>query len=228
MSGAAFHIILLSMLKFERELYKQGSSLIAGIDEVGRGPLAGPVITAAVILPPILRKNKSNEPLLELNDSKKLTPQKRNYLYNIIIEKAIGIGIGIVDEKTIDKINILQATYLAMRKALFDLVPCPDHILVDAVVIPQISIPQTSIIKGDSKSLSIAAASIIAKVTRDNWMDQLHDYYPQYNFNSHKGYGTGEHWEALDKYGPCPIHRLSFAGVKPQSAIQGNLFQNIN
>lgn len=191
------------MYSFEREYAQAG--LIAGIDEVGRGPLAGPVLTCSVILP-------SDHMILYLNDSKKLSEKKRNELYDIILSEAISCGIGMEQPETIDDINILQATFKAMRTAVGKLDPAPDLLLVDAVHIPDLSVKQISIIKGDAKSASIAAASIIAKVTRDRMMVEYDALYPEYGFARNKGYGTAEHIEALKKYGPCPIHRKSFIG----------------
>ncbi len=201
------------MLTYERQAYLEGFELLAGIDEVGRGPLAGPVVAAAVILPPDINDETVRKELSGIKDSKKLSPPQRRRAYHLIQKKAIGIGIGVVDEKTIDEINILQATYRAMRQALANLTPCPGYLLIDGIHIPGINLPQHAIKKGDSLSLSIAAASIIAKVTRDDWMEQLHELYPAYNFASHKGYGTREHLKAIEKHGPCPIHRRSFRGV---------------
>lgn len=176
---------------------------IAGIDEVGRGPFAGPVVTAAVILP-----KDFMQPYI--NDSKKLSEEMREKLFDIIMENAIGVGIGIVQSDRIDEINILQATYEAMRQAVETLAVKPQQLLVDAVHIPGINIPQASIVKGDEKSISIAAASIIAKVTRDRMMIGYDELFPGYQFAKNKGYGTSEHIEALKKIGPCPIHRRSF------------------
>ena len=176
---------------------------ICGVDEAGRGPFAGPVVAGAVILDP-------GKEILYLNDSKKLSEKKREELYEEIMEKAISVGVGMVDNKVIDEINILQATYLAMQKAIAALDPQPDFILADAVTIPGITIPQTGIIKGDAKSVSIAAGSIIAKVTRDRLCLEYDRLYPEYGFASHKGYGTAAHREAIRKYGPLDIHRRSF------------------
>ena len=176
---------------------------ICGIDEAGRGPFAGPVVAGAVILDP-------SKEILYLNESKKLSEKKREELYDVIMENAISVGVGIVDSRTIDEINILQATYLAMRKAIAELDPQPDYILADAVHIPGIDIPQEGIIKGDAKSISIAAGSIIAKVTRDRMMYEYDKQYPEYGFASHKGYGTAAHIEAIKKYGPLDIHRRTF------------------
>ncbi|MCF0127721.1 MAG: ribonuclease HII [Pseudobutyrivibrio sp.] len=190
--------------EFEHK-YEQTYPNIAGIDEVGRGPLAGPVVTAAVILP------KDCE-ILYINDSKKLSAKKREELYEEIMEKAVAVGIGMSSEARIDEINILQATYEAMRQAISELSVAPDLLLNDAVTIPGVDIKQVGIIKGDAKSISIGAASIIAKVTRDRMMEEYDKIYPEYGFAANKGYGTAEHIEALKKFGPCPIHRRSFIG----------------
>lgn len=176
---------------------------ICGVDEAGRGPFAGPVVAGAVILDP-------EKEILYLNDSKKLSEKKREALYDEIMEKAISVGVGIVDNHVIDEINILQATYLAMRQAIAALDPQPDMILADAVTIPEMIIPQVGIIKGDAKSVSIAAGSIIAKVTRDRLCLEYDKLYPEYGFASHKGYGTAAHIEAIRKYGPLDIHRRTF------------------
>lgn len=176
---------------------------ICGIDEVGRGPLAGPVVAGAVILP-------KDCDILYLNDSKQLSAAKREELYEIIYEKAISVGIGMADVETIDRINILQATYVAMRAAINNLSVTPELLLNDAVTIPQVSINQVPIVKGDEKSISIAAASIVAKVTRDRLMASYGDIYPGYHFERNKGYGSAEHIDALKKIGASPIHRQSF------------------
>ena len=176
---------------------------ICGIDEVGRGPLAGPVVAGAVILP-------KDCDILYINDSKKLTAAKREELYDEIMEKAVAAGIGMVSPQRIDEINILQATYEAMREAVRKLSVYPQILLNDAVMIPQMEIPQVPIVKGDAQSLSIAAASVIAKVTRDRLMREYDKALPQYGFAGHKGYGTAAHIEAIRKYGPSPIHRQSF------------------
>lgn len=178
-------------------------SYICGIDEVGRGPLAGPVVAGAVILP-------KNCNILYLNDSKQLTEKKREELYEEIMEKAVSTGLGFVSPERIDEINILQATYEAMREAVGKLRPAPDILLNDAVTIPGISVKQVPIIKGDAKSVSIAAASIIAKVTRDRLMVQYDSVFPEYGFAANKGYGAKAHIDALKKFGPTPIHRRSF------------------
>jgi len=176
---------------------------IAGIDEVGRGPLSGPVVTAAVVLPKDVQ-------ILYINDSKKLSEEKREALYSEIMDKALAIGIGMAHPNVIDEINILNATYKAMQIAIGNLDIKPDILLVDAVKIPDIDIPQEGIIKGDEKSISIAAASIIAKVTRDRMMQGYDELYPEYYFAKNKGYGTSEHIQALLEHGPSPIHRHSF------------------
>ena len=187
----------------ENARYSDGIQTICGVDEAGRGPLAGPVYAAAVILPRGLVIDG-------LNDSKKLTEKKRAELFDVIKARALAWGIGSADEKEIDGINILQATFLAMQKAIAALNPQPDFILADAVTIPKILIPQEGIIKGDAKSVSIAAGSIIAKVSRDRIMYEYDRLYPEYGFASHKGYGTKAHIEAIKKYGMLNIHRRSF------------------
>lgn len=188
---------------YENQLIKSGQETIAGIDEAGRGPLAGPVVAAAVILP-------YNTFIEGINDSKKISIKKREVLFRTIQKKALGIGIGIVDNKTIDRVNILNATKKAMLQAIKNLPISPQHLLIDAVELADTNIKQTSIIQGDSKSISIAAASIIAKVTRDRIMDQYHDRYPQYGFIKHKGYGTKEHYHHIQCHGLTAIHRKSF------------------
>lgn len=190
-----------AMMAYEKEY--AGYGYICGIDEVGRGPLAGPVVAGAVILP-------KDCDILYLNDSKQLSGKKREELYDIIMEKAVATGLGYVSPERIDEINILQATYEAMREAIQKLAVPPDILLNDAVTIPQITIRQVPIIKGDAKSISIAAASIIAKVTRDRLMEQYDEVMPEYGFASNKGYGAATHIEALKKYGPSPIHRKTF------------------
>ena len=189
------------MRVYERQYRERGT--LCGIDEVGRGPLAGPVVAGAVILP-------EDCEILYLNDSKKLSEKKRELLYDEIMEKAIAVGIGAVSPERIDEINILQATYEAMRIAISRLSVRPDLLLNDAVTIPQVDIPQVPIIKGDAKSVSIAAASIIAKVTRDRLMREYDELMPEYGFASHKGYGSKAHIAAIQKYGPSPIHRKTF------------------
>ena len=202
---------LLALYDFEREAWAQGLELVAGVDEAGRGPLAGPVSVAAVILPHELE-------LPHLNDSKKLSPERREELFAEIQEKALVIGTSLVDAKTIDRVNIYQATINGMYEAIFALQPEPQQVLIDAVKLEALTMPSRSIIKGDAKSASIAAASIIAKVKRDRLMDEYDREYPEYGFAKHKGYGTAQHLEAHRKYGPCPIHRLSFEPIRSMVA----------
>jgi ribonuclease HII len=194
---------LYEISQFENSCYDSGMKYVAGIDEVGRGPLAGPVVTAAVILP-------KDCMIFGINDSKKLSAKKREELYDVIMREAVAVGIGIEDNDVIDNINILQATYSAMRKAVAQLRVKPDMLLVDAVTIPCIDIPQTAIIKGDAKSISIGAASIVAKVTRDRMMKELAKEYPFYDFENNVGYGTARHIDGIKRYGLCKIHRRSF------------------
>lgn len=197
---------LSEMTLFERALSSYGYRWICGLDEVGRGPLAGPVVTAAVILP-------SGFSVAGIRDSKQLTEKQRERLYDKITQEAISIGIGMIDHTVIDEINILQATYLAMKSSLKNLHVQPDYLLIDALTLPDTAIPQKGIIRGDNLSITIAAASIIAKVTRDHLMEEFHREFPEYNFLSHKGYGTEEHLRNLRTYGPCRIHRRTFRGV---------------
>ncbi len=191
------------MKETENRLFGEGYRYIAGVDEAGRGPLAGPVYAAAVILPPDIR-------LDGINDSKKLSPKKREELFDEITEKAIGYSIFSVDEKTIDEINILRATYMAMNGAVNSLFPKPDYVIIDGNSIRDMLIPHETIVKGDAKSISIAAASILAKVARDRYITEMAELYPEYGFEKHKGYGTKEHTEAILKYGASPIHRKTF------------------
>lgn len=206
-------------LKEEKRLFANGYKLIGGIDEVGRGPLAGPVVAACVVMPSgFAIKDKK---LLGVKDSKKLSEKKREELFDIIMEAFPAIGIGLCDHNTIDRINILEATFLAMKKSLGDLKEKPDCILVDGKFkIPNLSLAQKTIIKGDSLVFLIAAASIIAKVTRDRMMKEADEKYPQYGFAQHKGYGTKFHMEALKVYGACAIHRKSFGPVARQLKIK--------
>ena len=190
-----------NLKKYEKEY--DTYTYICGIDEVGRGPLAGPVVAGAVILP-------KDCGILYINDSKKLSAAKREELYDVIMREAVSVGIGMRSPERIDEINILQATYEAMREAVSKLEVVPQLLLNDAVTIPQITIPQVPIIKGDAKSVSIAAASIVAKVTRDRMMEEYDKVFPEYGFASNKGYGSAEHIAALKKYGPTPIHRRTF------------------
>ena len=194
------------MLAYEKELYTQGIQLIAGVDEVGRGPLAGPVVAAAVILPEDCK-------ISGLNDSKKIPKSKHKEIYEAVLQNAIAIGIGIKDNQVIDQVNIYEATKLAMMEAIGQLEPQPQHLLIDAMKL-DLPIPQTSIIKGDANSLSIAAASIVAKVTRDQMMEEFDCEYPGYDFTQNAGYGTANHLTGLDKLGVTPIHRRSFEPVK--------------
>lgn len=188
---------------YEREAFADGVKLVCGVDEAGRGPLAGPVCAAAVILPPELV-------IPGLNDSKKLTDKKRRELYDVITAEAVSYGIAFASEKEIDEINILQATFLAMARAMEKLTPQPELALIDGNRAKDFGLPVRTIVKGDSLSASIAAASILAKVTRDRLMEQYDAVYPQYGFAVHKGYGTKRHYEALREFGPSPIHRMTF------------------
>jgi len=192
-------------LEFENQLWDIGQ-IPAGVDEAGRGPLAGPVVAASVIL------SKEN-PIDGLNDSKVLTPQKRSLLYDIISEKSVSFAVGIIENDVIDQINILQSTIKAMESSILGLTIKPDLVYIDGNRPTTLEIRQQTIVKGDTKCQSIAAASIIAKVTRDRIMEKLHEIYPQYGFLKHKGYPTIAHYEAIKMYGPSPVHRLSFKGV---------------
>ena len=194
------------MLAYEKELYTQGIHLIAGVDEVGRGPLAGPVVAAAVILPKACK-------IPGLNDSKKIPKSKHKEIYEAVLQNAVAIGIGVKDNQVIDQVNIYEATKLAMMEAIGQLEPQPQHLLIDAMKL-DLPIPQTSIIKGDANSLSIAAASIVAKVTRDQMMEEFDREYPGYDFAQNAGYGTAKHLAGLDKLGVTPIHRRSFEPIK--------------
>lgn len=194
------------MLAYEKECYALGMELIAGVDEVGRGPLAGPVVAAAVILPKACK-------IPGLNDSKKIPKSKHKEIYEAVLQNAIAIGIGVKDNHVIDQVNIYEATKLAMMEAIGQLGPQPQHLLIDAMKL-DLPIPQTSIIKGDANSLSIAAASIVAKVTRDQMMEEFDKEYPGYDFAQNAGYGTANHLAGLDKLGVTPIHRRSFEPVK--------------
>jgi len=204
---------------YERLAFDQGARVLAGIDEVGRGPLAGAVVAAAVILP-----RDFTHPFL--TDSKLLTPEQRECIYAELTSRPeVAWSIGIVDHQEIDRVNILVATYLAMRAAVDNLRPAADFLLIDGRPVPVFSrMRQIAIVQGDQKSYSIAAASVIAKVTRDRLMVQMHERYPQYDFKSHKGYSTPEHLQALAQFGPCPIHRRSFFPVR-QEPVEENLFE---
>ena len=194
------------MLAYEKELYAQGIQLIAGVDEVGRGPLAGPVVAAAVILP-------KNCKIPGLNDSKKIPKSKHQAIYQAVLDQALSVGIGVKDNQVIDQVNIYEATKLAMLEAIQELDQQPQHLLIDAMKL-DVPISQTSIIKGDANSLSIAAASIVAKVTRDQMMAAYDQEYPGYDFGQNAGYGTTKHLEGLEKHGVTPIHRRSFEPIK--------------
>ncbi|HUI06735.1 MAG TPA: ribonuclease HII [Verrucomicrobiae bacterium] len=197
------------MLRYEKKAYKNGAEIIAGIDEAGRGPLAGPVVAAAAILPRTFRRHKT------LTDSKQLTEQQREEIYaELTSMPEFYWAVGVSDVDVIDQYNILRATWRAMQIALDGLYVYPDHVLVDGLRVPLMGVKQTAIVGGDAKSYSIAAASVVAKVTRDRMMLKLHEQFPQYNFAQHKGYGTPEHLAALERFGPSPVHRKSFAPVR--------------
>jgi ribonuclease HII len=202
-------------LNKEKSLFSSGFSMVAGVDEAGRGPLAGPVVAAVVVLTPESEKIiLASEELQKIKDSKLIPAKKREELFELIKTSFPEIGVGICDHETIDRVNILQATFLAMKMAVTNLKNKPDIVLIDGKFpIPNSSLRQEAIIDGDALVFSIAAASIVAKVTRDRIMDELHEKYPQYGFNNHRGYGTKEHMEALKKYGPCPVHRKTFKPV---------------
>lgn len=213
-------IIVTDNLSYEKELYAKGITLIAGVDEVGRGPLVGPVVTAAVILP-------VNYHLEGLTDSKKLTEKKRNEFYKIIMQDAISVAIGIKDNKVIDEVNIYEATKLAMYEAINKLDVKPEHVLIDAMKLDKLEVPSTSIIKGDLKSESIAAASVIAKVTRDSMMYELDLEYPEYGFKNHKGYPTKSHIENVKQYGLLDNYRFTFSPISDLIKQGGNFERNI-
>ena len=200
------YALVMNLMEYEIKATNQGFRNISGVDEAGRGPLAGPVVAAAVIFSP-------NIDIVDLDDSKKLSPKKREELFPEIQERATAYGVAVIGHKIIDEINILQAARLAMKQAVDQLNPIPDLLLIDGNQKIESSIDQWAIVKGDSKSLSIAAASVLAKVTRDRIMDDYHKLYPQYAFNRHKGYGTNLHRTLIQEYGPCPIHRSKFKGV---------------
>lgn len=207
-------------LDYQNQFYTDKINFIVGVDEAGRGPLAGPVVAAAVILPRAYIN-------IEINDSKQLSEKKREELFSVIKENALAIGIGIIDAETIDKVNIYEATKLAMKEAINNLKHNYDLILTDAMKLNGFSKPVIDIIKGDAKALPIAAASIIAKVTRDHMLDELDKQYPEYGFKKHKGYGTKTHLEALDKFGPIKgIHRFSYKPVYKSTHKEINLFEN--
>ena len=206
-------------LSFERELWQQGLVHVAGVDEAGRGPLAGPVTAAAVTFPNRWRESGLDERLRDLNDSKQLTEAQRENFFSILTSHAeICFAICSVDAETIDRINILQATHRAMNEALAKLNPPPQHALVDGRPVKTMRVPQTALVKGDARSYSIAAASVLAKVTRDRMMLEFDRQFPGYGFAEHKGYGTPQHLAAIARLGPCPIHRKSFAPMKRKDA----------
>lgn len=213
-------IIVTDNLSYEKELYAKGITLIAGVDEVGRGPLVGPVVTAAVILP-------VNYHLEGLTDSKKLTEKKRNEFYKIIMQDAISVAVGIKDNKVIDEVNIYEATKLAMYEAINKLDVKPEHVLIDAMKLDKLEVPSTSIIKGDLKSESIAAASVIAKVTRDSMMYELDLEYPEYGFKNHKGYPTKSHIKNVKQYGLLDNYRFTFSPISDLIKQGGNFERNI-
>ncbi len=220
--GKTIPVSNIDRLQHEREHISLGLTRLAGVDEAGRGPLAGPVVAAAIVMSESWIKEGIPEPLLRLNDSKKLNKKVREELFEVIdSDKSIESGIGMVAAPLIDEINILQATHQAMNDALAKITPPVQHALVDGRQVPSLSVPQTAIVKGDGKSYTIGAASILAKVTRDRLMIEYDQKYPGYGFAGHKGYGTRAHLSAIEELGPCPIHRMSFA---PLSNIQTELF----
>jgi len=206
-----------SSFEFELPLWRAGVARVAGVDEAGRGPLAGPVVAAAAVLPSRWAETGLPAPLSGLNDSKQLTEAQREKFFEFITACGeIEFAIAEVDAGIIDEINILQATHRAMNEALAKLSPLPAHALVDGLPVRSLRLPQTAIVKGDARSFSIAAASVLAKVTRDRTMRKFHEQYPGYGFAEHKGYGTAKHLAAIEKIGACPIHRKSFAPLKPE------------
>lgn len=198
--------------RFESAAWRRGVRCLAGVDEAGRGPLAGPVVAAAVVLEPDGR-------IKGVDDSKRLLPEERARLYDVIRARALGVGVGVVDHTTIDRINILEATRLAMGQALAALTVEPELVITDFVTVPGLRCPQRNLVEGDRRSASVAAASIIAKVTRDRIMEAADRDYPDYGFGRHKGYATPEHRDALERHGPCPLHRRSFAGIWNQMVL---------
>jgi len=207
----------IDQFQFEREHHARGLRRLAGVDEAGRGPLAGPVVAAAAVLPADWVVGGVPESLERLNDSKKLTEKTREEIFEGIHAEPIEFGVGIASEGVIDEINILQATFRAMNEALGQINPAPMHALVDGRPVPSLCLPHTAIIKGDARSYSIATASILAKVTRDGLMRAYDLQFPGYGFSQHKGYGTKAHLAAIEKLGPCPIHRQSFAPLRTDS-----------
>ena len=206
----------INLYKYENELYDEGFENICGVDEAGRGPLAGPVVVAACILPPFLK-------IEGINDSKQLTEKKREALYKIIVKNALAYSVVFVSEKEVDELNIYQATKKGMLKAISDLKITPDYVLIDAMPLGELELKHQSLIHGDALSASVAAASILAKVSRDHYMEKMDFKYPNYGFKKHKGYGTKEHLAALEKYGPCKIHRKTFGPVSKYFSKQLSL-----
>ena len=198
--------------RYEAQAWRAGVARVAGVDEVGRGPLAGPIVAAAVVLDPARRVKR-------LADSKLLTPERREELYALIQERAVAVGVGIVDHLTIDRVNILRATILAMQQAVAGLAVVPDLVITDFVALPTLPCPQRNLVDGDARCATVAAASIVAKVTRDRLMLEADRQFPEYGFAKHKGYGTADHLAALDRHGACPIHRRSFSGVWRQGEL---------
>ncbi len=210
------------MLTFEYQQWSQGHLCIAGVDEAGRGPLAGPVVAAAVSFQQPFVERESQASLARLTDSKQISESLRDSFFEILnASDAVRVGVGVADVSEIDSINILRATHVAMKRAVEGLSPLPDHLLVDGRPVPGLPVPSTAIVKGDTLSLSIAAASIIAKVTRDRMMCELDGRYPEYGFAKHKGYGTKFHVQALREYGPSPVHRISFRPVREAADLHG-------
>lgn len=198
--------------RYEGQAWRAGHARVAGIDEAGRGPLAGPVVAAAVVVTPEHR-------IRGVRDSKLLPPERREELFDEIFRRALAVGVSIVDHETIDRVNILQATKLAMLDALARLPVAPDFVITDFVALPNVPCPQKNLVDGDARCASVAAASIVAKVTRDRLMLELDKQFPEYGFARHKGYATPDHLAALDRFGPCPVHRRSFAGVWRQGEL---------
>ena len=198
--------------RYEGQAWRSGLARVAGVDEAGRGPLAGPVVAAAVVVTPEHR-------MRGMCDSKLLTPERREELFLVIHERAFAVGVAVVDHVTIDRVNILEATRFAMLDALAQLPIPPDFVITDFVALPKVPCPQKNLVDGDARCASVAAASIVAKVTRDRIMRELDKQFPEYGFARHKGYGTPDHIAALDRYGPCPVHRRSFAGVWRQAEL---------
>jgi len=210
------------LLSYERQLWQRNVRAVAGVDEVGRGPLAGPVMAAAVVFDPQFAAAEEHGLLEGLTDSKLLTARRREEFFRLLADApGVRVGLGVADVAEIDELNIMRATHLAMLRAVADLVPPPEHALIDGCAVPGMPCPCTAIVGGDSKSLSVAAASVVAKVVRDHRMREYDAVYPQYGFARHKGYGSATHIQALFEYGPCPIHRRSFRPVREAAAILG-------